>query len=157
MENLSQDVTATADHRQGARAFLDGIERSLLANDFDGYADLFHLPAMLATRKDRFILTERQDLRSGFDLWHRTIQSYKITAIVQSLSTVEAFGPDAAMVTYQTELLSETKLVMPGFTNWVFLRRHGDEWKLEQMVSGVINTKDSHFLSVDPTNANPEI
>lgn len=147
----------TKPHREAARRFLDTVAHSVLVGDFDTYAAVIQVPLMITTRKARLIRATRDELKLSFDMWQRTVASYAVTEIVQTMETVVPFGDEAVMVTYSTELLSGPKLVMPSFTNWIFLRREGTIWKMEQMVSGVSNTQTSHFITVDPANANPEI
>lgn len=137
------------------RQFLDQVAEALMADDFDGYARLIDLPFVITTQNERFVRTDRTELKHGFEMWRRTLDVNRITHFIQRVQSVESFADNTIIAVYDTDLLCGSLRPLPSFTNWIFLRRKDDQWLLEQLLSGVSNTSLSQFIEVDPQNTAP--
>ncbi|MEM8554956.1 MAG: hypothetical protein AAGF71_09060 [Pseudomonadota bacterium] len=145
----------TRDEHWRIKAYLECLAARVMDRDFDGYANMIALPIVVVTRNMRVVRTTREELRIGFDIWMRTLDTHGATALVHRLCDAERVSGGRYMVDYDTDLLRGDQWALPTFKNLLMLREEGGGLRMEQMVSGVSNEEGQRLLRVEPGNTDP--
>lgn len=138
---------ATEDEIHG---YFDRLADALIGADFEAYADSICLPFVITTRADRFVVAEREGLRSSFSTWQRTINVRRATSLHHRVTRIDPHGATGVLVEYVTDLLAGSQRALPAFTNWIYLRRDASGFRAEQLMTALTNRQGDLFLMVDP-------
>ena len=111
------------------QSYLDRMGQATMDGDFATYEKGVALPFNLSTETEEIIVSDRAELRKGFDDFYKTLQSQHVTDFVRTLTAHEARGDDLILGLYETNLLSDGKRVLPPWKSVMALARVDTGWR----------------------------
>lgn len=141
------DAEATA----AFQSWLDRGSELIMSGDFDAWAGTVELPLTIVTASIRTIVADETALRSGFEVWRRTMTGNGATSMVRIASEITQPSADSLAGRFEVHLLSRGTRAAPPFASWGLLRRSEGVWRMCHLVSGLANRRyPFSVLRVDP-------
>ncbi|QDL93401.1 hypothetical protein FDP22_17390 [Paroceanicella profunda] len=110
--------------------WLDTISASYKDGDYDTYVECFELPFTVITNTANILVTEKDELRAGFDALCHMLRGEGITDSIRIASNVRNLGPNLMIGRYDTHLLRGANRVFDPLLSATTLRRSPDgQWR----------------------------
>ena len=111
------------------QAFLDSIANAIRAGDFGAFERHVALPGVMISAQGTRLITERDDLRAGFEGYVAAVRGHGVTDYVRIASSFTRVGPGLATGVYETHMLRNGTRVVEPYSTAVMLRRDDGAWR----------------------------
>lgn len=122
-----------------AETMLETTGTAMLSNDFDTFAQCFHVPHVIETPDTKTILKTRTALREVFD---RVVEDYRdrnVTSLVRICEVAQFHGPFKIESTHITHMMSGNLRVKDPFPSYGILEFIDNRWQCSSSQYAVDN------------------
>jgi len=128
---------------------LDDVSETLMTDDFDRYMTMVAVPLVVITEKATTIVSTTEQFRFGFESYAGMLRTEKATDLIRLAHSVTEYGPHLITGKLETHILRSGQRIYGPFQSSMSLRREGDHWLINSVVSPV-------HVEKWPINVQPE-
>lgn len=114
----------------------DRLTKALISGDFALYRSLMLLPLRVTPRgAASYVLSQEEDLRADFDLYHQTLTLQGVTDIFRDVQEVTIVAPGEAVIHMTTHIMQRAYRIVEPLLSRFFLRLVGEDWLIFEIES----------------------
>ncbi|MBD3764887.1 MAG: hypothetical protein IE927_09170 [Rhodobacterales bacterium] len=109
--------------------WLDDMSAAVLRGDWDVYRHHVALPFHLVTEQASLVIVTEDELRPGFDNFHRGLQVRRVTDYLRLADSAMLLDHGLLSGHYISHILSGGQRILPPFRSQITVRRQGGPWR----------------------------
>jgi hypothetical protein len=129
------------------QSYLDDIAQTVMKEQFEAYAARIQLPLRILTSQASLNVATTEGLKDGFESFIEMIQSLGVTNYLRFVHAASFQGNDHIVGVYETQMLSEGRLVLPIFHSKIWIGQYGGAWKAIKIHNTTKETRWPMLLS----------